>query len=98
MLRSGGTYLEIGTISRGAEGELRPSLPVWGAQKHVGVIQDDPGVSPAALDFLVRNRARFPFDRLLSHKYPLEKINQAFADSEWHNRETTTITRAALVP
>ena len=55
-------------------------------------------VIPRALDFLVRNRGRFPFDRLLSHKYPLEKINQAFADSEWHNRETTTITRAALVP
>ena len=29
---------------------------------------------------------------------PLEQINKAFADSEWHGRETTTITRAALVP
>ena len=98
MLRSGGTYLEIGTISRGAKVELEPSLLVWGSKKIVGVIQYDPWVIPRALDFLVRNRARFPFDRLLSHKYPLEKINQAFADSEWHNRETTTITRAALVP
>ena len=53
---------------------------------------------PRAIDFLVRNRARWPFDRLVSHTYPLEQINQAFADSEWHGRETTTITRAALVP
>src|SRR5205807_724539 len=98
MLRSGGTYLEIGTISRGAKVELEPSLLVWGSKKIVGVIQYDPWVIPRALDFLVRNRGRFPFDRLLSHKYPLERINQAFADSEWHNRETTTITRAALVP
>jgi L-iditol 2-dehydrogenase len=98
MLRSGGTYLEIGTISRGAKVELEPSLLVWGAKRIVGVIQYDPGVIPRALDFLVRNRARWPFDRLLSHKYPLHEIDRAFAESEWHARETTTITRAALVP
>jgi threonine dehydrogenase-like Zn-dependent dehydrogenase len=98
MLRSGGTYLEVGTISRGAKVELEPSLLVWGSKTIVGVIQYDPWVIPRALDFLVRNRARWPFDRLLSHTYPLEKINQAFAESEWHAKETTTITRAALVP
>src|SRR5205823_14842626 len=75
-----------------------PSLLVWGSKTIVGVIQYDPWVIPRALDFLVRNRTRWPFDRLLSHKYPLEKIDQAFADSEWHNRQTTAITRAALVP
>jgi L-iditol 2-dehydrogenase len=98
MLRSGGTYLEIGTISRGAKIELEPSLLVWGSKKIVGVIQYDPGVIPRALDFLVRNRERWPFDRLISHKYPLEHINQAFAESEWHAKDTTSITRAALVP
>jgi L-iditol 2-dehydrogenase len=98
MLRSGGTYLEIGTISRGAKVELEPSLLVWGSKTIVGVIQYDPGTIARALDFLVRNRARWPFDRLISHTYPLEKINQAFADSEWHAKETTSITRAALAP
>jgi len=98
MLRSGGTYLEVGTISRGAKVELEPSLLVWGSKTIVGVIQYDPGTIARALDFLVRNRARWPFDRLISHTYPLEKINQAFADSEWHAKETTSITRAALAP
>ena len=98
MLRSGGTYLEVGTISRGAKVELEPSLLVWGSKKIVGMLQYDPWVIPRALDFLMRNRARWPFDRLLSHTYPLEKINEAFAESEWHAKETTTITRAALVP
>jgi len=55
-------------------------------------------VIPRALDFLVRTRDRWPWGRILSHKYPLEKINEAFAASEWHNKETTSITRAALVP
>ena len=98
MLRSGGTYLEIGTISRGAKVELEPAQLVWGAKRIVGVIMYDPWVIPRALDFLVRNRTRWPFDRLLSHTYPLEKIDEAFSASEWHSRETTTITRAALVP
>jgi len=98
MLRAGGTYLEIGTISRGAKVELEPAMLVWGAKRIVGVIMYDPWVIPRALDFLVRNRARWPFERLVSHKYPLEQINTAFSESEWHGRETTTITRAALVP
>jgi len=98
MLRSGGTYLEIGTISRGAKVELEPALLVWGSKKIVGVIQYDPWVIPRALDFLVRTRERWPWHRILSHKYPLEQINEAFEASEWHNRETTTITRAALTP
>jgi threonine dehydrogenase-like Zn-dependent dehydrogenase len=98
MLRSGGTYLEIGNISRGAKVELEPSLLVWGSKKIVGVIQYDPWVIPRALDFLVRTRDRWPWHRLISHTYPLDQINEAFAASEWHERETTSITRAALLP
>jgi threonine dehydrogenase-like Zn-dependent dehydrogenase len=98
MLRSGGTYLEIGTISRGAKVELEPSLLVWGSKKIVGVIQYDPWVIPRALDFLVRTKERWPWHRILSHTYPLEQINVAFAAAEWHNRDATAITRAALTP
>jgi L-iditol 2-dehydrogenase len=98
MLRAGGTYLEIGTISRGAKVELEPSLLVWGSKRIVGVIQYDPWVIPRALDFLMRTRDRWPWSRLISHTYPLDQINEAFAASEWHNRETTSITRAALTP
>jgi L-iditol 2-dehydrogenase len=98
MLRQGGTYLEIGTISRGATIELEPAQLVWGAKRIVGVIMYDPWVIPRALDFLVRNRTRWPFDRLLSHTYPLDRIDDAFAQSEWHARDTTNITRAAIAP
>ena len=98
MLRSGGTYLEIGTISRGAKIDLEPSLLVWGSKKILGVIQYDPWVIPRALDFLVRTRERFPWSRIISHKFPLAQINEAFAASEWHNKDTLNITRAALVP
>src|SRR5262249_16831210 len=82
MLASGGTYLEIGTISRGAKIELEPAQLVWGAKKIVGVIMYDPWVIPRALDFLVRNRSRFAFDKLISNTYPLDRINDAFAPCE----------------
>ncbi len=98
MLRPGGTYLEIGTISRGLTVELEPAQLVWGSKKIVGVVMYDPRVIPEALDFLVRSRGRFPFDRLISHTFPLEQIDEAFRASEWMNRETTSITRAALTP
>ena len=98
MLRFGGTYLEIGTISRGAKIELEPSLLVWGSKRIVGVIQYDPWVIPRALDFLVRTRTRWPWERLISHTYPLEQINEAFAASEWLGKDTLNITRAALTP
>ncbi|MBI3030816.1 MAG: zinc-binding dehydrogenase [Candidatus Rokubacteria bacterium] len=98
MLRFGGTYLEVGTISRGVKVEIEPSLLVWGSKTIVGVIQYDPWVIPRALDFLIRTRGRLPFDRLLSHKFPLDQINEAFAAAEWHGRDATTITRAALIP
>ena len=98
MLRQGGTYLEIGTISRGAKIELEPASLVWGAKRIVGVIMYDPWVIPRALDFLVRNRTRWPFERLISHTYPLEKIDEAFTQSEWHAKDTTRIMRAALTP
>jgi len=98
MLRFGGTYLEIGTISRAAKVELEPATLIWGSKTIVGAIMYDPWVIPRALDFLVRTGDRYPFGKLLSHKYPLEKIDEAFAASEWMTREGTTITRAALVP
>jgi threonine dehydrogenase-like Zn-dependent dehydrogenase len=98
MLRQGGTYLEIGTISRGAKVELEPATLVWGAKRIVGVIMYDPWVIPRALDFLVRNQTRWPFGRLISHKYSLDQINDAFAQSEWRAKDSTSITRAAVAP
>jgi Zn-dependent alcohol dehydrogenase len=35
-------------------------------------------VIPRALDFLVRTKGKYPFDRIISHTFPLEEINQAF--------------------
>jgi threonine dehydrogenase-like Zn-dependent dehydrogenase len=100
MLRYGGTYLEIGCISRGRTVELDPSTLVWGSKRIVGVVMYDPWVIPRALEFVARCRDRYPFDRLVSETFPLERINEAFQSAEWHDRQgdQTRITRAALTP
>jgi threonine dehydrogenase-like Zn-dependent dehydrogenase len=100
MLRHGGTYLEIGCISRGRTVELDPSSLVWGSKRVVGVVMYDPWVIPRALEPLERGRACYPFDRLVSHTFPLERIDEAFREAEWHNRDAASsrITRAALAP
>jgi threonine dehydrogenase-like Zn-dependent dehydrogenase len=100
MLRHGGTYLEIGCISRGRTVEFDPSTLVWGSKRVIGVVMYDPWVIPRALEFLERCRGRYPFERLVSHTFPLEEINEAFQQAEWLQRDATPggITRAALMP
>jgi D-arabinose 1-dehydrogenase-like Zn-dependent alcohol dehydrogenase len=97
MLRMGGTYLEIGNISMGQTVAIDPSVLVWGNKKIVGVVMYDPWVIPKALDLLERTRERYPFGKVLSHKFPLGKINDAFAQAEWLGRQKdVAITRAAI--
>jgi threonine dehydrogenase-like Zn-dependent dehydrogenase len=100
MLRHGGRYLEIGCISRGRTVEFDPSSLVWGSKTVIGVVMYDPWVIPRALEFLQRSWDRYPFDRLVSHTYPLDRIDDAFRDAEWYNREAVSsrLTRAALAP
>ena len=100
MLRYGGTYLEIGCISRGRTVELDPSALVWGSKRLVGVVMYDPWVIPRALEFLQRCRTRYPFERLVSHTFPLTEIDEAFRQAEWDSRApaSSRITRAALAP
>ena len=98
MLRQGGTYVEIGCIWP-SEARIDPSRLVWGNRRLIAMTHYDPWVLPRALDFLVRTRSTFPFDRVLSHKFDLGDINEAFATAEWSNRDDPTkVVRATLAP
>ncbi|HET6614906.1 MAG TPA: zinc-binding dehydrogenase [Dehalococcoidia bacterium] len=99
MLRDGGTYLEIGNISMGRTTEIDPSQLVWGTKRIQGVIMYDPWVIPEALDFLVRTREKYPHGDVVSHKFKLEDINNAFENSEWAREgQATKVNRAVIVP
>ena len=51
-----------------------------------------------ALAFLRRNLRRFPFERLVSHVFPLTRISEAFQQADWMQRggDGLRISRAAL--
>ena len=96
MLSNGGNFVEIGDIVRGREVSIDPSKLLFG-KSILGSRMYRPGLLPTLLDFLVRNQHRLPFHRIVSHKFPLAEVNEAFAQAEWDQRQTE-ITRAMLVP
>jgi D-arabinose 1-dehydrogenase-like Zn-dependent alcohol dehydrogenase len=100
MVRNGGALLEIGNISLGNTAPFEPAHLVWGSRRVYGVYMYDPWVIPKALDFLVRTRNKYPFDKIMSHKYKLDDINKAFEEAEWKaaGAEKSKITRAFIVP
>ena len=88
-----GRYLEIGNINVGWKGEIDPSLLVFGNRKIIGVSHYEADHLEKALKFMLRTRDTYPYHKVLSHKFPIDQINDAFAQqAEGH------ITRGALVP
>jgi hypothetical protein len=64
----------------------------------VGTANYSPWALPQALAFVRRNLQRFPFERLVSHTFPLERITDGFRQAEWLRREgdPLRISRAAV--
>jgi Zn-dependent alcohol dehydrogenase len=87
----------VGNIVPGARGEVVPHDVVRGSREVLGVVGYEAWALPRALDFLARTRERYPFHRLVSHRYPLEEINRAFEEADWALSQGK-VTRAALIP
>jgi len=99
MTRNGGTYLEGGNISPDDEAPFRPNALVSGRKRIVGVMHYNPDSIGAALDFLLRTRDRYPYDRMISHRFPLDRIDEAMAACEWAGRQADcAVVRGVIVP
>ncbi len=98
MTRKGGTYLTIGNLTPDKT-TLDWSQLIGNQTTVMGVQHYNPWVIPAALDFLVRTKGRFDLLKLVSHTFPLDKINDAFRTAEWVGREGgSAVTRAIVNP
>ena len=95
MLAPGGTFLEIGDILKG-EVSIDPSRLILG-KKVMGSLLHQPYLLPVVLDYLVKNKDKVPFHKIISHKFKLADVNDMFPEAEWNQRQTA-VTRAALVP
>jgi hypothetical protein len=71
---------------------------VRGNTRLVATSNYSPWAIPLALAFIRRNLARFPFDRIVSHTFSLDRIADAFHQAEWLRREgdPLRISRAAI--
>jgi threonine dehydrogenase-like Zn-dependent dehydrogenase len=100
MLANGGTYLEIGSIVPGFAFPLDPNEACRRGLRFIAFLQYDTRLLPRALDFVVRSRNRVPWERVVSHTFPLEAIQDAFEQAEWVGRDPVEaiITRAAIIP
>ncbi len=99
MLRSRGTYVELGHITPNSMLSLDVSRLVAKQIRLLGVGHYDPGIIPMGLDFLVRTRDKYALTSIVSHQFPLEQINEAFEASEWFNRQSgSQVTRAIGTP
>lgn len=92
MTAPGGRYLEIGNINVGPRTEIDPSILVFRSITLMGVIHYLPRDLEDALQFVSRNTDRLPFDRVLSHTFPLREIDAAFRE-----QDAGHVTRGALV-
>ena len=93
MLCYGGRLLEIGNISlMHGNFETDPAFMVTSSKSIIGVVMYGRDTLKKALDFLVRTKNRYPYEKILSHSYKLEDINQAFED-----QDKGLVPRAAIV-
>jgi threonine dehydrogenase-like Zn-dependent dehydrogenase len=97
MLARYGRYLEVGNIAPRHTYKADPSLLVGSNRRIIGVSFYRPETLGAALEFLLRTAQRYPYAELVTHLFPLQRIDEAFeaADSM---RSETAVVRAAIKP
>ena len=98
MLRGGGCYLEVGSIAPGNVFTYDATALVRGNVRLVATSNYSPWALEEALRFLRRNRTRFPFERVISHVFPLERISEAFVQADWLQKkgDPHRLSRAAI--
>jgi threonine dehydrogenase-like Zn-dependent dehydrogenase len=93
MLASGGRYVEIGNISPGLTFPADPATWVTNNTSIFAVHVYEPRHLREALALLDRGSRRYPFHKVVSHRFPLEEVNEVMAA-----QDKGSITRASLVP
>lgn len=93
MLCQGGVYLEIGNINQKLEVTFNPAKLVHGGKTVLGLMWYKSECLQKALAFLSSRQEKYPFHKIMSHRYPLTEINRAYAE-----QDAGVVQRAALLP
>jgi threonine dehydrogenase-like Zn-dependent dehydrogenase len=90
MLAPGGTFVEIGNIVRGRAATLEPAS-LLRRKRIVGSSMFRPAQVPEILKLLQELRKTMPVHKVISHKFELGTIADAFRLSEWKDGPTDVI-------
>jgi threonine dehydrogenase-like Zn-dependent dehydrogenase len=89
MVRFNGKFVDIGNIV--PKHVSFPATKVITQQIHwTGLMHYNPWIMPAALDFLVRTKDKYPLSKVVSHSFPLAEVNKAFELAEWQGKGSGT--------
>lgn len=97
MLARYGRYLEMGNISPRRTYKADPSLLVGANRRIIGASFYRAETIRVAVEFLRRTKERYAYGELVSHDFPLERIDEAFAAADALRAETSVL-RACVVP
>ncbi len=93
MVGQGGRYVEIGCRSPHLGYTAYPEQWVTGNVMIIGNNNYGRRHLAGAIDLLRRTRDKYPYHKIVSHQFPLEQVNDAFAQQAKGH-----VTRASLVP
>lgn len=99
MLRMRGTYLEVGHISPNSMASFDVQQLVANQVRFFGIQHYDPWIVKAGIDFMQRAKGKYAIADVVSHTFPLDKIEEAFRTAEWVGRSGgSQVTRAVVAP
>jgi D-arabinose 1-dehydrogenase-like Zn-dependent alcohol dehydrogenase len=81
MVAREGTYVIIGSIKVGTKIDFDPLSLVAFNRKVIGIGGYDPDTIGLAYSFIRRAKDRYPFDRIVSHKFRLDEVETALEKS-----------------
>ena len=98
MVRAGGKNVDVGNISGGSF-TLAGNRLIRGQIHWIGVAHYNPWILENAVSWLERVSEKYPLYDLVSHTFPLDRIEQAFDTAEWSGiAEGAVATRVVVEP
>ena len=99
MCRMRGTYLEVGHISPNSMVSLDVQKLVANQIRFHAIQHYDPWILPNAVNFVQKTLGKYPLTDVISHKFPIEDIENAFRTAEWLGTDKgSVVTRAIVTP
>jgi threonine dehydrogenase-like Zn-dependent dehydrogenase len=92
MCRDGGKYLVLGHYGDAGATPINPHVITRKQLTVYGSWASEPRHMAMAIEFLRKQAARFPFDQLISHRFPLDRAFEALqTTAQWASRKSVIV-------